>query len=100
MTAGPGRPLHGREPGRRVTIVVGRFEPDLDPDPGGEEEGEGGAEGGMSGGGGAKVVHGLITRLVKQGYDIDLVTMGFRGLPRREVHDGHDLAAGVPHEDK
>lgn len=37
------------------------------------------------GGGGAKVAHGLISRLVDQGYEIDLVTMSFRGLPRREV---------------
>jgi glycosyltransferase involved in cell wall biosynthesis len=40
------------------------------------------------GGGGAKVVDGLISRLVNQGYNIDLVTMGFRGLPRHEERDG------------
>jgi glycosyltransferase involved in cell wall biosynthesis len=37
------------------------------------------------GGGGAKVVQGLATQLSAQGYEIDIVTMGFRGLPRNEV---------------
>ena len=32
------------------------------------------------GGGGAKVVHGLTSKLVKQGHDVDLVTMGFKNL--------------------
>ncbi len=36
------------------------------------------------GGGGAKVVYGLSKELVRLGYDVDLVTMGFRGLPRYE----------------
>ena len=40
------------------------------------------------GGGGAKVVDGLISRLAERGYEIDLVTMGFRGLPREEVRPG------------
>lgn len=39
------------------------------------------------GGGGAKVADGLVRRLVRQGYEIDLVTMGFRGLPRYEQRD-------------
>ena len=36
------------------------------------------------GGGGAKVVDGIVSRLIDQGYKIDVVTMGFRGLPRHE----------------
>ena len=36
QTPGPGEEA---EPGSRVTIVVGRFEPDLDPDPGADEGG-------------------------------------------------------------
>ena len=32
------------------------------------------------GGGGAKVVHGLISELVKEGHQVDLVTMGFKNL--------------------
>ncbi|MDO8549732.1 MAG: glycosyltransferase family 4 protein, partial [Ignavibacteria bacterium] len=36
------------------------------------------------GGGGAKVVHGLTEELVNQGHQIDLVTMGFKNLPRYE----------------
>jgi len=40
------------------------------------------------GGGGAKVVDGLARELVKQGHEVDLVTMGFRGLPRKETVAG------------
>lgn len=36
------------------------------------------------GGGGARVVYGLSKELVRLGHDVDLVTMGFRGLPRYE----------------
>lgn len=36
------------------------------------------------GGGGAKVVYGIATRLAARGHDVDLLTMGFRGLPARE----------------
>ena len=36
------------------------------------------------GGGGAKVVQGLSTELVKQGHHVDLVTMGYKNLPRHE----------------
>src|SRR5665213_2589356 len=34
------------------------------------------------GGGGAKVANGIARRLVARGYAVDLITMGFRGLPR------------------
>jgi glycosyltransferase involved in cell wall biosynthesis len=40
------------------------------------------------GGGGAKVVHGITTRLAARGHDTDLVTMGFRGLPAVQTIDG------------
>ena len=40
------------------------------------------------GGGGAKVAYGLARQLVRMGHKVDLVTMGFRGLPRQEVVDG------------
>src|SRR5919108_3063185 len=40
------------------------------------------------GGGGAKVVHGLSKELVKLGHSVDLVTMGFRELPRYEQING------------
>jgi glycosyltransferase involved in cell wall biosynthesis len=36
------------------------------------------------GGGGAKVVYGIATRLAARGHEVDLLTMGFRGLPARE----------------
>lgn len=36
------------------------------------------------GGGGAKVVHGVVAQLSAAGYAVDVVTMGFRGLPRYE----------------
>ncbi|MEE9354435.1 MAG: glycosyltransferase family 4 protein [Methylococcaceae bacterium] len=39
------------------------------------------------GGGGAKVVAGLIDELKKTGYRFDVVTMGFKGLPRVEKQD-------------
>jgi len=40
------------------------------------------------GGGGAKVVHGIATRLAERGHQVDLVTMAFRGLPARENING------------
>ncbi len=40
------------------------------------------------GGGGSRVVSGLAPELVRQGHEVDLVTMGFRGLPREEVVQG------------
>ena len=40
------------------------------------------------GGGGAGVVRGLAAELVKLGHCVDVVTMGFRGLPDEEVVDG------------
>ena len=40
------------------------------------------------GGGGAGVVYGLSTQLVRMGHEVDVVTMGFRGLPRREKVEG------------
>ena len=40
------------------------------------------------GGGGAKVVYGLSEELVRLGHEIDLVTMGFDGLPRYEQVNG------------
>ena len=40
------------------------------------------------GGGGAKVVYGLSRELVRLGYDVDLVTMGFHGIARYEQVNG------------
>jgi glycosyltransferase involved in cell wall biosynthesis len=40
------------------------------------------------GGGGSRVVHGLTKELVRLGHQVDLVTMGFRGLPRIEDVNG------------
>jgi len=40
------------------------------------------------GGGGSKVVHGLTKELALSGYEVDLVTMGYRGLPRHEAVHG------------
>jgi glycosyltransferase involved in cell wall biosynthesis len=40
------------------------------------------------GGGGSRVVNGLTRELVAMGHHVDLVTMGFRGLPRFEVIAG------------
>ena len=40
------------------------------------------------GGGGAKVAAGISQRLAARGYCVDLVTMGFRALPRSEVVGG------------
>jgi glycosyltransferase involved in cell wall biosynthesis len=40
------------------------------------------------GGGGSPVSYELSRELVAQGHDVDVVTMGFRGLPAREVVDG------------
>ena len=37
------------------------------------------------GGGGAKVVNGIARRLADRGHDVDLITMGFRGLPATET---------------
>ena len=41
------------------------------------------------GGGGARVVYGLSKELVRLGHKVDLITMGFRGLP------GHERVHGV-----
>ena len=43
------------------------------------------------GGGGAKVVYGLTKELVKLGHEVDLVTMGFRGLPKYEEINGTNI---------
>ncbi len=40
------------------------------------------------GGGGAKVVYGLTTRLVKMGHEVDLVTMNFQDLKETESVEG------------
>ncbi len=40
------------------------------------------------GGGGAKVAHGLAKALVCRGYTVDVVTMGYPGLPKQESVDG------------
>lgn len=40
------------------------------------------------GGGGSKVVFGLGRELVRLGHEVDLVTMGFKGLPSFEMVDG------------
>jgi len=40
------------------------------------------------GGGGAKVAQGLSKELIGIGHEVDLVTMGFRGLPKYEIIDG------------
>jgi glycosyltransferase involved in cell wall biosynthesis len=40
------------------------------------------------GGGGSKVVYGLSKELVRLGHEVDIVTMGFRGLPRYEEVNG------------
>jgi len=43
------------------------------------------------GGGGAKVVYGLTKELVNLGHEVDLVTMGFRGLPKYEQINGTNI---------
>lgn len=40
------------------------------------------------GGGGSQFAHGLSRALVARGHGVDLITMAFRGLPRREIIDG------------
>lgn len=40
------------------------------------------------GGGGAAVVRGLSAQLVRMGHEVDVVTMRYRGLPRRDAVDG------------
>ena len=40
------------------------------------------------GGGGSRVVHGLSRELVRQGHQVDVVTMHYRGLSRAEDVDG------------
>ena len=40
------------------------------------------------GGGGARVVYGLSKELVRAGHEVDLVTMGFQGLPKHEQVNG------------
>ncbi len=44
------------------------------------------------GGGGAKVVNSLTDQLLSRGMEIDLVTMGFRDLPRLEVKENLKIA--------
>ncbi len=48
------------------------------------------------GGGGAKVVSGLTERLARKGWNVDVVTMWFRGLPFRERLDGGITIYRVP----
>ncbi len=43
------------------------------------------------GGGGAKVVYGLTKELARLGHDVDIVTMGFRNLPRHERLNGVNI---------
>jgi len=43
------------------------------------------------GGGGSRVVDGLSRQLVVDGHEVDVVTMGFRGLPGHDVVDGVDV---------
>jgi len=43
------------------------------------------------GGGGAKVVAGLCREIAQHGHQVDVVTMGFRGLPEHEQIDGVDV---------
>jgi glycosyltransferase involved in cell wall biosynthesis len=43
------------------------------------------------GGGGAKVVYGLTKELARLGHDVDIVTMGFRNLPRHEKLNGANI---------
>lgn len=40
------------------------------------------------GGGGSRVVEGMSKELVRTGHEVDLVTMGFRGLPSFEIANG------------
>jgi glycosyltransferase involved in cell wall biosynthesis len=40
------------------------------------------------GGGGAKVVAGLVERFAQRGYALDVITMGYKGLPKFEAHSG------------
>ena len=40
------------------------------------------------GGGAAPVTRGLARALVSRGHAVDVVTMGYRGLPREETEDG------------
>jgi glycosyltransferase involved in cell wall biosynthesis len=40
------------------------------------------------GGGGARVVHGLSRELVRLGHEVDVVTMGWDGLPREQAVEG------------
>jgi glycosyltransferase involved in cell wall biosynthesis len=43
------------------------------------------------GGGGARVVYGLTKEIARLGHEIDIVTMGFRGLPRHEMINGTNI---------
>ena len=43
------------------------------------------------GGGGSKVVYGLTSELVKQGHEVDLVTMGYKNLPKQEKIKGLNI---------
>jgi glycosyltransferase involved in cell wall biosynthesis len=40
------------------------------------------------GGGASKVVYGLSTKLVEMGHEVDVVTMGYKGLKKHEVVEG------------
>lgn len=44
------------------------------------------------GGGGSKVANGIARRLVARGLQVDVSTMGFRGLPANEVIDGVNVS--------
>ena len=43
------------------------------------------------GGGGSKVVYGLSQELVRAGHEVDLVTMGFRGLAKEQKVEGVNI---------
>lgn len=43
------------------------------------------------GGGGAKVVYGLTSELARLGHEIDVITMGFKDLPKLEVVNGVNI---------
>jgi glycosyltransferase involved in cell wall biosynthesis len=43
------------------------------------------------GGGGAKVVYGLTKEMAKLGHEVDVVTMGFKDLPKNEKLNGANI---------